>query len=167
MDIYRELGEVVEEAYNKYIGLDDDITSRRVSADEWSLKEIMGHLIDSASNNHQRFIRLQLVSKLEFPGYGKDNWKWIEFSKYSEMRFSDILLLWKQYNILMMNVIKNVKEEALNNFWIRDGDKFTLEELIVDYLRHLKEHLEQFDRTLDSLKRKDTDNNQDQKQFEL
>jgi hypothetical protein len=27
--------------------------------DKWSKKEILGHLIDSAANNHQRFIRAQ------------------------------------------------------------------------------------------------------------
>lgn len=152
MDIYKELGKVVEKAYNKYISLNGEITSKRISEAEWSLKEIMGHLVDSASNNHQRFVRLQLVPKLDFPGYGKDNWKWIELSNYKELKFSDILLLWKQYNILIMNIIKNVKEGALSNYWILDGDKYTLEELIVDYLRHLKEHLEQFDRILDILK---------------
>jgi hypothetical protein len=106
MDIYQELGEIVEEAYNKYVGLDDDITSIKVSPKEWSLKEIIGHLIDSVSNNHQRFIRLLLVFKLDFPEYGKDNWKWIELSKYNELGFDDILLLWKQYNILLVNINK-------------------------------------------------------------
>jgi hypothetical protein len=153
MDVYKELGQVVEKAYDKYVGLDDDITSIRVSPKEWSLKEIIGHLVDSASNNHQRFIRLQLVSQLEFPGYGKDNWAWLELSKYNELGFRDILLLWKQYNILIMNIIKNVKKETLDNFWTLDGVKYTLKELIVDYVRHLKEHLEQFDKTLEELRK--------------
>lgn len=153
MNIYKELGEIVEKAYNKYIDLNDDITSKRVSENKWSLKEIMGHLVDSASNNHQRFIRLQIVSELDFPGYGKDNWKWLELSKYSEMSFSDILLLWKQYNILIANIMRNAKEDALSNYWTLDGEKYTLKELIVDYLRHLKEHLEQFDKTLEKLRK--------------
>ena len=42
--------------------------------DRWSKKEILGHLIDSASNNHQRFVRAQFTARLEFPEYEQKSW---------------------------------------------------------------------------------------------
>jgi hypothetical protein len=153
-NIYNELNSIVNVFYRKYKDLGNEITSKRPGADKWTLKEIMGHLIDSASNNHQRFVRLQIVDELIFPGYGKDNSKWLEITKYNEMKFSDILLLWKQYNILIGNIIKVADESKLENRWINsEGDKKALRDLMVDYLRHLKDHVQHFEETLEEIQR--------------
>ncbi|HEX7365127.1 MAG TPA: DinB family protein, partial [Dehalococcoidia bacterium] len=107
------------------------------------------HLIDSASNNHQRFVRLQIVNELIFPGYGQDNSKWLRIQKYNEMNFADLMLLWKQYNILIGQIIKEVDAGKLENQWINsEGDKNTLLDLMIDYVRHLKDHLQHFEQTL-------------------
>ena len=147
--VYNELNSAVEAFYDKYKGLDNDITSKRIDADNWTLKEIIGHLIDSASNNHQRFVRLQIVNELIFPGYGQDNSKWLRIQKYNEMNFADLMLLWKQYNILIGQIIKEVDAGKLENQWINsEGDKNTLLDLMIDYVRHLKDHLQHFEQTL-------------------
>jgi len=112
----------------------------------------MGHLIDSASNNHQRFVRLQIVDELIFPGYGKDNSRWLEIERYNELDFSDVILLWKQYNVLIGNIIKGADEGKLENYWIKsDGDRITLKDLMIDYVRHLKEHVKHFEQTLEEI----------------
>ena len=148
-DLYLELNSIINDFYNEYKGLDNKITSTRLGVDKWTLKEIVGHLIDSASNNHQRFVRLQIVDELIFPGYGKDNSKWLEIQKCNEMNFSDIIMLWKQYNILIGNIIKEADEGKLENYWIKsDGDKITLKDLMIDYVRHIKEHVRHFEETL-------------------
>jgi hypothetical protein len=153
-NVYNELNSAVNVFFKKYKDLDNEITSKRLSADKWTLKEIMGHLIDSASNNHQRFVRLQIVNELIFPGYGKDNSKWLEIEKHNEMNFSDIILLWKQYNVLIGNIIKEVDDSKLENYWIKsDGDKVTLKDLMIDYVRHLKDHVRHFEQTLEEIKR--------------
>src|SRR5262249_11867168 len=54
--------------------LDESTASARPRPGKWSKKEIIGHLIDSAANNHQRFIRLQLNQRIEIPGYDGDDW---------------------------------------------------------------------------------------------
>jgi hypothetical protein len=150
--VYNELDLVVNAFYNKYRDLDNEITSKRSAANKWTLKEIIGHLIDSASNNHQRFVRLQIVDELIFPGYGKDNSKWLEIQKYNEMNFSDIMLLWKQYNVLLGNIIKEVDESKLENRWINsEGDKIILRDLMIDYIRHLKDHTQHFEQTLQAI----------------
>jgi hypothetical protein len=153
-DVYPELNSIIDGFYGKYKDLDNDITSKRSGSDNWTLKEIIGHLIDSASNNHQRFVRLQIVDELIFPGYGKDNSKWLGIEKYNELNFSDIMLLWKQYNVLIGNIIKQVDESKLGNYWRKpDGDKITLKDLMIDYVRHIKEHIKQFEETLEEVKR--------------
>jgi hypothetical protein len=152
-DVHHELNSIINDFYNKYKGLDNEITSRRLGVDKWTLKEIIGHLIDSASNNHQRLVRLQIIDELIFPEYSKDNSKWIEIQKYNKLKFSDVILLWKQYNVLIGNIIKEVDESKLKNYWKRpDGDKITLKDLIVDYVRHIKDHIEHFEETLEEVK---------------
>jgi len=153
-DVYLELNSIINDFYNKYKGLDNEIASKRPGTDRWTLKEIVGHLIDSASNNHQRFVRLQIANELIFPGYGKDNSKWLEIEKYNELNFSDIVLLWKQYNVLIGNIIKEVDESKLGNYWKKpDGDKIALKDLMIDYVRHIKEHVKHFEETLEEIKR--------------
>jgi hypothetical protein len=157
-NVYKELNSIINVFYSKYKDLNDEITSKRSgnwpANGKWTLKEILGHLIDSASNNHQRFVRLQIVDELIFPGYGKDNSKWLEIEKYNELNFSDIILLWKQYNVLIGNIIKGADEGKLENYWIKsDGDKITLRDLMIDYVRHLKEHVKHFEQTLEEINR--------------
>jgi hypothetical protein len=153
-NVCNELNSVVNAFYNKYKDLDNEITSKRLGADTWTLKEIIGHLIDSASNNHQRFVRLQIVDELIFPGYGKDNSKWLEIQKYNEMNFADIILLWQQYNILIGNIIKRADVSKLENRWINsEGDKKALRDLMIDYVRHLKDHTQHFEQTLQEINR--------------
>ena len=152
-DLANELNSAVVAFYNWYCGLNDEVTSKRPNADNWTLKEIVGHLIDSASNNHQRFVRLQIVDELTFPGYGQDNSKWLKIQKYNDMNFADIMVLWKQYNILISHVIKGVDESKLENRWQNsEGNKNTLRDLMTDYLRHLKDHLQHFEQTLEQIK---------------
>ncbi len=151
--VYNELSSAVEAFYKKYCDLDDTITSKRIDADNWTLKEIIGHLIDSASNNHQRFVRLQIVNELVFPGYGQDNSKWLRIQKYNEMNFQELMLLWQQYNILIGHIIKEVDETKLENRWQNsEGDKNTLKDLMADYVRHLQDHLRHFEQTLQQIK---------------
>ena len=152
-DVYLELNLIINNFYNKYKDLDNEITSKKPGVDKWTLKQIVGHLIDSASNNHQRFVRLQIVDELIFPGYGKDNSKWLAIAKYNEMNFSDIMLLWKQYNILIGNIVKGADASKLENRWKNsEGDKQTLKDLMTDYVRHIKDHVKHFEETLEEVK---------------
>lgn len=148
-NLSNELNEVVNLFFDKYKDLNDEIASDRPGEDTWTPKEIIGHLIDSASNNHQRFVRLQLVDELVFPGYAEDNTRWLQVQRYNEMNFSDLLLLWKQYNVLLANIIEKVDVSRLDNCWIKpDGDSKTLKDLMIDYVRHLKDHVRHFEETL-------------------
>jgi hypothetical protein len=112
-NIAKELEEIIEIFKNDFSELNEQTTSHRISQDKWTLKEIIGHLIDSASNNHQRFIRFQLSEALEFPDY-KNN-EWLSVQKHQKMKFFDLLLLFYYYNKLMVNIISNIDEKCLEN----------------------------------------------------
>ena len=107
---------------------------------KWSKKEILGHLIDSATNNHHRFIRGQFENN---PEISYDQNKWNKFSFYQEMDSQQIINFWTLYNKQLLEIIKRIPIEKLNN-QIRIEDKLvTLEFLIVDYVAHLEHHLKQ------------------------
>lgn len=109
---------------------------------KWSKKEILGHLIDSAANNHQRFVRLQLVSRIEIPGYDGD--EWVRVQRYQDRPWSEIIGLWQIYNVQLAAVIRNVDREALRHVWhTPDGKDLDLEFIIRDYLVHMRHHLDQ------------------------
>ena len=150
-----ELVELIEIFKNDFSGLDDQLTSVRISSDKWTLKEIIGHLIDSASNNHQRFIRFQLSDVLEFPDY--KNGEWLRIQNHQNMKFLDLLLLFYYYNKLIINIVLNVNEKFLENKWNINWDEnstfITFEKLIIHYTKHIKFHLVHFEERLCELEK--------------
>ena len=121
--------------------------SVRRADDAWSPKEILGHLIDSASNNHQRFVRAQLQESLEMPGYEQDGW--IRVQRYSTERWSEIITLWQAYNRHLSHVIAAMNPGSLKKVCqIGEYDPATLEFLVIDYVDHMRHHLKQIDPAL-------------------
>ena len=108
----------------------------------WSSKELIGHLIDSAANNHQRFVRAALTGVLEFPGYDTDGN--VRVQAVQEADWLTLVTLWASYNRYLAHVIAHLPEEKLGA-WCRIGnaEPVTLEFLATDYLAHLKHHLGQ------------------------
>src|SRR4029077_10226718 len=89
--IAAELDQILEGAATRLPGVSDEAASRRPAPGKWSKKEILGHLIDSAANNHQRFIRLQMEDQLVFPGYRQNDW--VELQHYSDRAWGDLVEL--------------------------------------------------------------------------
>jgi hypothetical protein len=116
----------------------------QLSADAWSLKEIVGHLIDSASNNHQRLVRLQMGNLEEFPDYEAE--QWIRIQHYNMMDWQLLKGLWLYFNTLILAVVERMPEECLGNSWCIDDDRRTLEWLVNDYYRHLSWHIDHYER---------------------
>lgn len=140
---------LVNSAYEELIGLSDDTVKRKLSEKEWSIKEIIGHLVDSASNNHQRWVRLQIAGTLDFPDYQRDNEKWVRVQQYNDQSWGSLLKLWRFFNLHLSTIVRGANRECLDNIWvIDDGTTVTLSDLMSDYLRHLKVHLEQIRQSL-------------------
>lgn len=146
------LGSMVETFYRKHKNIDDRIASKKPDTNEWSLKEIIGHLVNSASNNHQRFVGLQTVGEMVFPEYQKHHLEWIGLERLNELEFSGLFLLWKQYNLLMAHIITNIDSTKLENYLVMPDKTVSLQVLVNDYVRHLKLHLNQFEETLKKVK---------------
>ena len=139
------------ELSNKLIVLCDTVPDklRRISdtdfsnkpfPDKWSKKELVGHLIDSAANNHQRFVRTQFETPVIF--YEQD--LWVSLQQYQQENTDLIINLWEFYNRHLAHVIKNIAPEHLTKTTIgRDGKTYTLEFIIEDYINHLEYHLGQ------------------------
>jgi hypothetical protein len=140
----KNLEEIVNRAYTELRRLSEADAQRRPAPDAWSAKEIVGHLIDSASNNHQRFVRLQISDALSFPDYQQDNETWVTIQRYNEQPWEQLLTLWRHFNLHLSNIVRRVDRECLEHVWITGEDtSVTLGELMLDYLSHLNVHLDQ------------------------
>ncbi len=126
-------------------GLDAYVISDRRNSQDRTIRQILGHLVDSASNNTHRIIHLQYQkSPLIFPDYANlgNNDRWIAIQNYQSENWEDLVLLWKYINRHLIHIIQNVNMEKLSNEWISaTGYRVTLEDMISDYTRHLELHL--------------------------
>ena len=127
------------------IRLPEDIISQRRNSQNRTIKQIVGHIIDSSSNNTHRIVHLQYQTPpLIFPNYATfgNNDRWIAIQDYRNEDWMALIQLWKYSLIHISHVIKNVKSDKINNEWISGpGKKVTLKMMIVDFPRHLKLHL--------------------------
>jgi hypothetical protein len=135
------LSSVVTSALPRLQAISDSAASQKPAPDKWSKKEILGHLIDSAANNHQRFVRLQLQPELTLPGYDQDNW--VRLNQYQQTPWSDLVTLWSAYNRHLATVIASLDNGALGHVWHSSDGDVTLEFIATDYVRHLEHHLKQ------------------------
>jgi hypothetical protein len=108
----------------------------------WSKKEILGHLIDSAGNNHQRFVRAQFVPVLEFPGYEQE--AWVAAQAYATEPWPDLVNLWLLLNRHLVHIVEAMPEANLARECAIGGKApVALSALIEDYVAHLEHHLDQ------------------------
>ncbi|MEI6139158.1 MAG: DinB family protein [Mariniphaga sp.] len=127
----------------------DTITLKRNHQNR-TIKQIIGHLIDSASNNHQRMIRLQYNSDLAFPDYRQDNDLWIAIQDFQNENWNDLVQLWKYFNLHMIQIIKSVDPSKLDHCWHDfEGTKVTLQQMIDGYLWHIDLHLNEIQELID------------------
>ena len=146
MDIMRQtalrLQQIVERSEDHLLVLTEAESQLRPSSTKWSRKEVLGHLIDSASNNHQRFVRAQLEDELVFPGYAQTDWNRVQ--QYQSENWENLVRLWTSYNLHLAHVIAAIPESAAENrCTIGDGEPVTLQFLVTDYVIHLEHHLAQ------------------------
>ncbi len=139
--------ELLNELENMLEDVDNKIVSTRRNSQNRNIKQIVGHLVDSASNNTHRIIHLQYqASPLVFPDYANlgSNDKWIAIQNYNNYDWNDLMQLLKYTNIHIANVIKNIDITKLENKWTSALNiDYTLEEIVVDYPVHFKLHMDE------------------------
>lgn len=141
LSVYKKYLDSLYKKLSDYKNIADVLSSK----DNWTIRNNVAHLIDSASNNHQRFVRLQLNEKVTLPGYEAESW--CSASGIKDMPYVDLVELWKLYNVYLLEIISNIKDESLNHVWINeaDGKSYTLDFLVKDYFDHMKLHEKMID----------------------
>jgi len=150
----RELVELIDKWEPILSNLSETLISNRRNRQNRTIKQILGHMVDSASNNTHRIIHLQYQpSPLNFPDYANlgNNDRWIAIQNYQEENWANLIQLWKYSNLHIVHVINNVSEDKLDNVWINAiGQSISLRATIIDYLRHFKLHLSEINELIES-----------------
>src|SRR4051812_3352838 len=115
-----ELRRLVTDYSRRLQTLSVDAVRRRPAPGKWSIAEVIGHLIDSASNNHQRFVRGRWQDALVFPGYAQDDW--VAAQRYQDADWTTVIELWRSFNLHLADVMERTpapdrkKEYIQHNF---------------------------------------------------
>ena len=137
-----QLKNVVERSSGEFASYTDAEVAKPIQSGGWSRKQVLGHLIDSASNNHQRFVRALLQDELTSPDYDQPGC--VRVQRYQEAQWADLVAMWTSYNRFLAHVLAGIPEAKLKTVCrIGHYEPTTLEELAIDYLRHLEHHLAQ------------------------
>ncbi|HEY1264777.1 MAG TPA: DinB family protein [Terriglobales bacterium] len=125
-------------------------SEHRPAAGKWSPKEELGHLLDSAVNNHQRLVRVQMEDRLAMPGYRQEFW--VKVSRYQERDWKELAAIWKGMNRQLLAAAQSVPQSAwANTCTVGDSAPMTLEFVFTDYLAHLLHHLQHMGIKVDDL----------------
>ena len=148
-----ELREAIEHATPILRHMTEEASRRHPAPGKWCPREVIGHLIDSASNNHQRFVRAQFRDDLVFDGYEQD--AWVSLQRYSEAPWDELIDLWRNFNLHIARIMQvapkdeRLRKRARHNLdelaWkpIPRDEPATLDYFMSDYVAHLKHHLTQ------------------------
>ena len=129
--------------------LSEDVVSNRRNSQNRNIKQILGHMVDSATNNTHRIIHLQYQGNpLIFPDYAAlgNNDRWIAIQNYQTENWSDLVQLWKYSNRHIIHVINNVNPDKLDNIWLSALDEeVSLRNMINGYLSHFELHMNEIE----------------------
>ena len=152
-DWLRDFRKTVESSYDRLRVIDEAQAAKPRAEDHWSSKQILGHLIDSATNNHARFVLGQLKDDLVFPGYDQDGW--VRTNHYQDASWEQLVEFWRAYNLHLHHLMSHADQAKLSTpctlhtlqeiafKTVPQSEPVTLEYLMKDYVVHLKHHLAQ------------------------
>ena len=152
-DWLQDFRQTIDSASAKLMQIDEAQSERPRAEDHWSSKQIIGHLIDSAANNHARFVLGQLKDDLVFAGYDQDGW--VRTNHYQERAWPDLIQLWRSYNLHLHHLMTHADNAKLTTpctlhtlqeiafKTVPKAEPVTLEYLMKDYVDHMKHHLAQ------------------------
>jgi len=133
----------------KLLALSEEVISNPKNIQNRSIRQILGHLFDSASNNTHRIVHLQYrENPMSFPNYATNgnNDRWIAIQDYQHENWNNLVQLWKYANLHLIQIVRSVDQNKLDNLWISGEDKLiSLRENIEGYLPHLELHIREIE----------------------
>ena len=109
--IAADLDAAIREGFALFEGVTEGQTTKRPRPGAWCAREILGHLVDSACNNHRRFVIGRGTTPVVFQGYDGDDW--VARQQYVERPFGDLVPLWTAYNRHLVHVVATTPLDAL------------------------------------------------------
>ncbi|MBK8882128.1 MAG: DinB family protein [Bacteroidales bacterium] len=147
--IINEIISLVQSREYALVSLPEEVITHRRNSQNRTIKQILGHMIDSTSNNIHRIVHLQnLPSPLVYPNYASNgnNDRWIVIQDYQNEEWTNMVQLWKYSLLHLCHVIGNIDDSKLENEWIAGPEhNITLRDMVIDFVRHLKLHLSEID----------------------
>jgi hypothetical protein len=152
-DFLVDFQRTIEQTFQRLRAMTEEQSQLSESPGEWSAKEILGHLIDSAGNNHQRFVRAQFTDDLVFPGYDQE--RWAQVQSYRQAPWRELVGLWYAYNRHLLRIIARIPKpirtrprhphtlDRIARHAVPADEPASLDYLIRDYGDHMKDHLRQ------------------------
>jgi len=129
----------------KLLHLSETLLNDRRNSQNRTVRQIVGHMIDSASNNTHRVVQMQYREvPLRFHNYATygNNDRWIAIQNYQDENWEILVQHWKYSHLHFAHVIQNIQAEKLNNTWFAGaGEKISLRRMVEDFPRHFKLHL--------------------------
>jgi RimJ/RimL family protein N-acetyltransferase len=143
-----DLSELIAMARRRFDGFDDALASQPTKPSEWTSKQLLGHLIDSAINNYQRVIRLQIAEHhdadgvLRVPGYAQG--QWVSCGDYAARSWADLVELWAAINRQLVHALRAFDGNASRQLISIGGQAPVPAAVAFDYVDHLRMHLADF-----------------------
>ena len=150
--ISRELSALIDTWDPVLRGLSPESISLNRNSQNRSVRQIVGHMHDSASNNTHRIVHLQYQeSPVTFPDYANlgNNDRWIAIQNYQEKNWAYLVTLWSATHRHIAHVILHADSGKMDAFWISAlGEKVSLLEMITDFPRHFLLHISEIEALL-------------------
>ncbi len=142
---------LLEHVPGRLARLSDNTAAAKPSPSTWSPKEELGHLLDSAANNHQRIVRAQLEDNPAMPGY--EQTRWVALHGYQQRDWSELIGLWRALNRQVLAAAEAVPDSAWSRTCtVAGSEPLTLKFVFEDYLEHMMHHLQHIGIEGDDLK---------------
>ena len=150
MQTVSQLRKVLQIVPGRLAGLRDESVDRKPDSSHWSPKEELGHLLDSAVNNHQRIVRAQMEDNLALPGYEQN--RWVAIHDYQQRDWQELISLWHAINRQLLAAAESVPHSAWSHkLRVGNSESMTLEFVFDDYLAHMVHHLKHIGIELDDI----------------
>jgi hypothetical protein len=97
------------------IGLPPELADTQWRVGGWTRKQTVGHLLDSAANNRQRFVRAAADGRYAGPKYAQD--AWVAAHGYAEQDWKTLLRWWQAEHEILAAVVDRIPEERRSAWW--------------------------------------------------